>query len=70
MRDDLKLFDIEYQDESGDSPVFTQRVKAYDREHAEMKFYDSPDADGWVILRIRSVATPVAGTATVSHTVH
>lgn len=54
MSDTLKFFEIDYQDESGDSPVFTWRTKAYDAEHAEMKFYDF-DGDGWVILKIREI---------------
>lgn len=49
----MKLFRITYTDESDPCcPEFTQRVRAHDREHAEEKFFDSDDFDGWKILRV------------------
>lgn len=56
MSDTLKFFEIEYQDESGGSPIFTWRTKAYDEEHAEMKFHEF-DSEGWEILKIRALKT-------------
>jgi hypothetical protein len=47
----LKLFRIAYRDGAG-CPTFTQTCWAYDREHAEERFLDAPDADGWEIISI------------------
>lgn len=55
----LYLFEIKYRDE-GDpaSPTFEQKEWAYDPEHAEDKFWDAPDSDGWRILSITKVREP------------
>jgi hypothetical protein len=34
-------------------PEFTQGVWAYNLEHAEDKFFDGEDSEGWKILSIR-----------------
>lgn len=51
--DVLYRYAIEYKDDSGDLvTVFTWHCWAYSKCHALEKFYDGPDSDGWVPVRI------------------
>ncbi len=54
----LKKFRIRYTDvyDLG-CPVFSTTVLAYDREHAEEEFFDTPD-QGWKIVSIKKVRSP------------
>ncbi len=47
-------FRIRYTDDGDSSgcPVFSQIVRAWDREAALDRFYDAPDADGWLVLAV------------------
>lgn len=48
----MNLYEFEYRDSSDPAcPIFTSRVKGYNLEHAIEKWCDSPNADGWIILR-------------------
>jgi hypothetical protein len=55
MADQMHTFEIEYTD-AGDSgcPIFRCRIKAYDREHAEDKFWSGEDCD-WEIVSVSRV---------------
>jgi len=44
---------IRYSDASPGAPVFTWRTRAYSAEHAEEKFLDGPDGDGWRVLSVQ-----------------
>ena len=46
---------IRYRDDSPGAPVFTWRTRAYSAEHAEEKFLDSPDGEGWKVLEVERV---------------
>lgn len=56
----MKLFIIKYTDDYDPCcPVFTTTVRAFNREHAEMKFYDDAvdahpewENGGWKIISI------------------
>lgn len=51
------LYRVTYTDDSDDGcPEFTYRVRAYNREHVETMFYESPTSDGWKIVRVERVA--------------
>ena len=51
----LYLYEITYRDGS-DGPTFKQRTWAYSLEHAEQRFYDSPDGDtGWLAVSAQRV---------------
>ncbi len=52
----LYRYKISYRD-SGDTgcPVFSYSLWTYNQEHAQDKFYDSEDADGWEIITISVV---------------
>ncbi len=56
----LYLFRFVYTDiDDSCCPDFDCSLWAYDREHAEDRFFDGPDADGWRIVscaRVRSAA--------------
>lgn len=45
---------ITYRDDDASSPTFTARVRAYNREHAALKFLDCDD-DGWQIVKIARI---------------
>lgn len=52
-----KTYRIRYRDErADDSPVFSTRVTAYDREEAEIAFDRAPGNDGWQIVAVECVA--------------
>lgn len=52
----LYRYKITYKDESDPGcPVFSYSLWAYNQEHAESRFYDSEDADGWEIISISVV---------------
>jgi hypothetical protein len=51
----LYLYEITYRDSSDVCNNGKQRVWAYNQEHATDKFYDAPDADGWVAAKIARV---------------
>ena len=48
----LRRFRIEYQDESGDGPVFCDVWRGHDEEHAVERFLSAPDAEGWRVVSI------------------
>jgi hypothetical protein len=48
----MRRYIIRYRDESPESPMFALSTIAHDAEDAEERFFDSPDADGWVIVSI------------------
>jgi len=52
---ELRRFRIRYRDLDPACPEFACTVRAYDREHAEIVFFDAPDGDGWKILSIRLI---------------
>lgn len=61
MKETLKKYSVSYTDD-GDPccPVFTTTVKAFNKERAEMKFYDRAAAEapewengGWKIVSIK-----------------
>jgi hypothetical protein len=57
--DGKKRFRIRYRDLDPGAPDFSMIVKAYDREHAEEKFWDSGDGDdGWRIVSIEDADKP------------
>lgn len=47
----LTLFWARYQDNSESSPTFSQSIWAYDRTHAEDKFWNTDDTD-WKLVEI------------------
>ena len=52
----MKRYRITYRDLDPCCPLFTMHVKAWDREHALMKFQDAdPDDDGWLVISIERV---------------
>ena len=52
----MHRYEIQYTDVSDEGcPVFVWTCKAYDLEHAEEKFWEGPDSDGWKILSIKRV---------------
>ncbi len=52
----MKRYRIRYRDMDECCPMFSLVLKAYDREHAEERFWDMADGDdGWVILSIERV---------------
>lgn len=54
----LYRYEITYRDYTTYNEIgydATQRVWAYNIEHAEEKFYDAIDADGWRAVSIRRV---------------
>lgn len=52
-KNSLRRFRIRYRDASPEAPIFTTTMRAYDREHAEEKFWDSDSMDqDWEILSI------------------
>lgn len=47
----LYRYELTYRDEhDADCPEMRWRCWAYDAEHAAIKFLESEDADGWVIV--------------------
>jgi len=51
-----RRYRVRYTDESDTGcPVFSYTCRAFNREHVEERFYDSPDADGWKIVSIERV---------------
>lgn len=56
----LHLFAIAYEDQFDSGNKGVMRTWAYDAEHAEEKFYDSDDADGWVVKKIARVRATLA----------
>lgn len=50
----VRLYEVTYRDQSGD-PTMKQRLWAYNLEHLAEKFYDAPDADGWVLVSAQTV---------------
>lgn len=66
MGDTLRKFRITFRDSDPAAPVDRMTTRAYDREHAEEKFWDSiadsfgEGDDGWTILKIEQLsADPV-----------
>lgn len=53
----LFRFEIAYCDDGDRHNGGTVRCWAYDAEHAEDVFYESPDADGWEVLSVRRIRT-------------
>jgi hypothetical protein len=54
MHGPLFRYAIEYRDAYDPCcPIFTQHTWAYNLEHAEDRFFDAPDAEGWEILSLR-----------------
>lgn len=52
----LYLYEVTYTDPSDDGiGQLTQRIWAYNLEHAEEKFYEAPDAEGWRIVSLARV---------------
>jgi hypothetical protein len=51
----LYLYQIEYKDDSPESPQFSTRLWAYNLEHAEERFYEGLDSEGWRIISIARV---------------
>lgn len=50
----LYRYVVAYQDDSGDpSSRDTVRLWAYIAEHAEERFLDGPDSEGWEVLSVR-----------------
>lgn len=60
----MKRYVIRYRDEAPESPIFTVKTFAYSVEHAEEKFFDAPDAEGWVIVSIAADRNVDAGETT------
>lgn len=48
----LKAYRVTYRDDSEGSPDFSYTVHALNVEHARDRFYDGPDADGWLLVSI------------------
>ena len=48
----MRIYRITYRDEDPGCPLFTMRIRAADPAHAEERFFDAPDAEGWVIVKI------------------
>ena len=68
MHGTLFRYAIDYTDSHNPCcPIFTQCVWAYNLEHAEIKFFDSPDADGWKIITLRRLAEGITQHRAVKH---
>jgi hypothetical protein len=51
-----KRFRVRYTDEDDDCcPIFAYTTTADSREHAERKFYEGPDPEGWKIVSIERI---------------
>ncbi len=48
----MKRYRIRYRDPDPGCPVFSYIVRAYDREHAEERFYETNDGDDWQLVSI------------------
>lgn len=53
----LFLFAVAYEDACDHFNTGTSRVWAYDWEHAQEKFFESDDAEGWRITKISKVTS-------------
>lgn len=52
----LKLYRVTYTSSIDDGcPTFSCRIRAYDREHLEDKFFSNPDDLDWKILSVTRV---------------
>ena len=49
----MRRYIIRYRDEDPCSPTFSVKLFAADRARAEERFFDGPDAEGWVIVDIK-----------------
>jgi hypothetical protein len=53
MEEAMKTFVVRYRDATDEGcPVFSCIIKAYDQEHAEDKFCETPSNDGWEIVSV------------------
>lgn len=52
-----RAYRVTYRD-GADGPTFSYLTYAYSVEHAGMKFYDAPDADGWELVSIERPKDP------------
>lgn len=50
---ELRDFVVHYRDAGAGSPEFMSAVRAYDAGHAEERFHESCDDDGWVIVSVK-----------------
>lgn len=52
----LNRYRITYRDaHDPGSPIFHAAMHAHDSEHAERRFFDSDDSEGWEILKIEKI---------------
>jgi hypothetical protein len=51
----VEKYRIKYRDWDPTSPVFSEVVTAYNREHAEEVFWEMDDDDDWKIISIKKV---------------
>lgn len=51
----LYLYEVAYRDGGAGEFSATWRCYAYDAEHAQEKFLEGPDADGWEMLGAKRV---------------
>lgn len=56
----LHLFAVAYEDSFDRFNRGVIRTWAYDAEHAEEKFYDSDDAEGWQVTKVAPVRDSLA----------
>ena len=57
----MNRYCVTYTDLNDDGcPRFTWHCSAWDQEHAERKFYESDDDEGWVVVKIKRVPTTPA----------
>lgn len=48
----MRRYAIEYKDSCDPGcPVFTWTCRAHNPQHAEQKFFDSEDSEGWAIVK-------------------
>ena len=49
----MNVYYIRYKDENDPGcPEFSTTIKGHDAEHAELRFYEAIDSDGWKILSV------------------
>lgn len=52
----MHRYQIRYRDDSDESPIFSMIMLAYSKEHAEEKFYNDDDDDGWVLVSVSKLS--------------